>query len=186
MSWICDLCSTNNEDDTSVCFVCGTPRSKESYAASRIRKRERIYNMVGDFLVRKVYLGLLIALLCLILIFFVGSLIGILTGGVLDHFFEGAQSLFNKISSNFMNSIPVLENNFSGIGQRIVGNLQLQPFFSELFDRGRGAFELFMGRIRLLADFSDKTNLFVVLWNNVVENVKLMIDVLQELAVRVG
>ena len=38
MSWICEICSSFNEDSITECFVCGQARSKESI---RLEKRER-------------------------------------------------------------------------------------------------------------------------------------------------
>ena len=43
MSWICDYCSTANEDHDTECFVCGRERSKESIMeAKRAAREERM------------------------------------------------------------------------------------------------------------------------------------------------
>lgn len=41
MSWICDICSSANEDSTTECFVCGQARSRESILLERRERRER-------------------------------------------------------------------------------------------------------------------------------------------------
>lgn len=40
MSWICEVCSTNNDEKDIECFVCGTARSEASIREGRIRARE--------------------------------------------------------------------------------------------------------------------------------------------------
>ncbi len=40
MSWICDYCSTSNEDSSTECFVCGESRSEASLREARARLHE--------------------------------------------------------------------------------------------------------------------------------------------------
>lgn len=41
MSWICEYCSTTNENRDKKCFVCGTERSKESIQEAKRAVREK-------------------------------------------------------------------------------------------------------------------------------------------------
>lgn len=42
MSWVCEYCSTSNDDHDTVCFVCGQERSMDSIReAKRIEAAER-------------------------------------------------------------------------------------------------------------------------------------------------
>lgn len=52
MAWICDNCSTANEDSQKVCFVCDTPRSEASILAEKERERaekERLIRAKVDY-----------------------------------------------------------------------------------------------------------------------------------------
>lgn len=49
MSWICDICSSANEDSMTECFVCGQARSVESIRLERRERRGRaIKNVFKD------------------------------------------------------------------------------------------------------------------------------------------
>lgn len=41
MGWICEICSTANEDTTTECFVCGQARSRESIREARSEERRK-------------------------------------------------------------------------------------------------------------------------------------------------
>lgn len=46
MSWICEICSSANEDFSRECFVCGQVRARESFIAGRRERREKTTNTV--------------------------------------------------------------------------------------------------------------------------------------------
>ncbi len=47
MSWICEYCSTYNEDSVSECFVCGQARSEASLREAKRRQKEEREERVG-------------------------------------------------------------------------------------------------------------------------------------------
>ena len=48
MSWICDYCSTANEDRDTECFVCCRERSKESIRAAKRAAREERTKRINE------------------------------------------------------------------------------------------------------------------------------------------
>ena len=48
MSWICDYCSTANEDRDKECFVCGRERSKESIREAKRAAREERTKRINE------------------------------------------------------------------------------------------------------------------------------------------
>lgn len=74
MSWVCDFCSTCNEEKTLECFVCGQPRSAESIHEEKKRRKAdgfiRFNNFICDVVLpnlKVVFVGI-IALASIIII----------------------------------------------------------------------------------------------------------------------
>lgn len=47
MSWICDYCSTANDEELRECFVCGVARSAESIREAKRRLREEHFKKIS-------------------------------------------------------------------------------------------------------------------------------------------
>lgn len=55
MSWVCDFCSTCNEEKTLECFVCGQPRSAESIREGKERLKAERFVRFNKFIFDVVY-----------------------------------------------------------------------------------------------------------------------------------
>ena len=80
VSWICDECSSNNDDDTLECFVCGARRSQASLREAARRRRREKCNAVGEVLTAKVFPALWIAALSAAALVVLGVILCVVTG----------------------------------------------------------------------------------------------------------
>jgi len=83
VSWICEECSSNNDDDSMECFVCGAHRSRASLREAARRKREQRRDAVGAVLCTKVFTGLKIAALSAAALLVIGLILCVVTGRAL-------------------------------------------------------------------------------------------------------
>jgi len=83
LSWVCDTCSCNNDDESLECFVCGSHRSEASIREARARQREKKFNEFSDFLYTKVFLGIKISTIVVGVVLIIGCIIKIFQGSIL-------------------------------------------------------------------------------------------------------
>lgn len=57
MSWVCEYCSSANEESRTDCFVCGNPRSAASIRAAKRETRKKHAERAGRRLWRSVNVG---------------------------------------------------------------------------------------------------------------------------------
>ena len=57
MSWVCEYCSSANEESRTDCFVCGNPRSAASIRAAKRETRKKHAERAGRRLWRSVNIG---------------------------------------------------------------------------------------------------------------------------------
>ena len=80
MSWICDECSSNNDDDAGECFVCGAPRSRASVREAARRRRQETSDAVGSVLCSRVFPVLGIAAVSAAALLVIGLIVCVITG----------------------------------------------------------------------------------------------------------
>lgn len=163
MSWICENCSSVNESDASVCFVCGTERSKESYLQEKREQRAARFNAIGDFLIKKVYLGIEIALIAVAVILFAALIIAIFTG-VYKGFGERLSAWGALVWQNMSSVIPArIGQNAVQMGKTIAENCALLPPFFAVLAQTVSANAAISEEWLALFDFSQKTAVFSAL-----------------------
>ena len=173
MSWICDYCSTTNEDHNTECFVCGKSRSKESIReAKRIAREERSRTVNAEIYQKTTRAGKIvcfssIALFCAITLIlitlkmrndFVGDLIysGI---AVIENFGQNFAFLFgvNFVSifkHIFHFSLNNLFTNCGVICLYVAGNIQgtFGTVITELFVNKSIKYEILFQKIIIIMD----------------------------------
>ncbi len=100
MSWVCDNCSCNNDDEANECFVCGERRSAESIRLARIKAFEKKREAFNDILYNKVsFIGKLwmiaAGVLCIVL-----CIIKIVQGTLLSDFEGNFRNILDIAKSN--------------------------------------------------------------------------------------
>lgn len=154
MSWICENCSTVNEDSMSLCFVCGTKRSEEQILeAKRIVREEKtnrvntiIYNVVT--ITGKVLFFSSIALFSVVLLIVLflrmrnGELDDLIQNGI-DIFFNGAENFellfcvnFDTVMEHFGKvHLSSISENFEEIWSRNTDilSMKFESIITELF-----------------------------------------------------
>ena len=82
LSWVCDTCSCNNDDDVLECFVCGSHRSKASIREAARRRREKKMNALADMLYSKVFRSIKIGTVVVGALFIIAFVIRIVQGNL--------------------------------------------------------------------------------------------------------
>lgn len=115
---MCSYCSSNNEDSTDICFVCGSSRTKEEIRIKKIEKRKEVEKNI----IANIYNILRIIFIISAVVCFVGVLL-ILTDMILNH---DAQFFWNNflriIESMRMNIELYLFDNFKSIFSKTENN----------------------------------------------------------------
>lgn len=167
MSWLCEICSTINEDDNTECFVCGHERSKESYREARRAKRQVIYNMIGNFLISKVFLGIKILLICLSVMLFAGALISIIANDVYESFPGNALRVWdhicNNVGVNFIDRTKIL---MACVAIKIQVNTNCLPIFEIISANVASALTLQQSIMIQIADITKQVEFFKMLSEN--------------------
>lgn len=131
MNWICDYCSTSNENEIKECFVCGRSRSEASILESRRKQREHEIEKINSYLYRTIfsrikYIFLTLIIVSVILISILGTILVvnetidepvIIASKLLDYIYKNA---IKKISDN---SLFVFDNIISTINSDFQHNL---------------------------------------------------------------
>ena len=63
MAWICEACSSNNEDRSRECFVCGTRRSMRAIRRAKREARHRKFIDVSAGIIKGVLIGATVQLI---------------------------------------------------------------------------------------------------------------------------
>ena len=104
MSWICDYCSTANEDHDTECFVCGRERSMESIReATRIAREERT-KRINEIIYKSATITGKVLCFSSIVLFSVIALIVLflkMQSGSLGDLFDIGIVIFENIGENF-------------------------------------------------------------------------------------
>lgn len=95
MSWVCDNCSCNNDDEVNECFVCGTARSAESIRLARIKAIEKKREAFNDILYSRTSLAGELLMITASAMFIVACIIKIVQGSLI---FDLENSLHNILS----------------------------------------------------------------------------------------
>ena len=82
MSWVCDTCSCNNDDDVLECFVCGSHRSEASIREAKRHLREKKMNDFAEMLYSKVFGNIKIATIVVGALFIVACIFRIVQGNL--------------------------------------------------------------------------------------------------------
>lgn len=103
MSWICEICSSANEDYCRECFVCGQVRSKESFRKERRNKREKslsaVFNKtdrVAGIALKTIFIVALVLCIAVLTCIVIKKIVNGNFGGVWENF----QILISKCSYN--------------------------------------------------------------------------------------
>ena len=142
MSWICDICSSANEDSTTECFVCGQARSRESILLERRERRERktkkIFTSVdksSNIILKTIFILATVLSATLISILIIKKAINGELGDIIEclialgnNCVSSFTELFLQIGNvfesyfgeNFLNTFDNLAVVFSGAGQQFV------------------------------------------------------------------
>ena len=83
MSWICDYCSSNNDEETRVCFVCGCCRSAASIREARRKAKQKKIREFANWLYNKVFFAIKIAVISVVALFIIGLIIRIVQGDLI-------------------------------------------------------------------------------------------------------
>lgn len=86
LSWLCDNCSCNNDDEVNECFVCGEHRSAESIRLARIRAIEKKRDAFNEQLYNKTTFISKLLLIVVGVLFVIGGIIKIAQGTILVDF----------------------------------------------------------------------------------------------------
>ncbi len=148
MSWICENCSSVNEDDSdTVCFVCGEERTKKSVrkeakakreikrrvaSAKRGIKRTARASSLSDILATKVYLAFEIILIILGVAVFTGGLISVFAGDAYKYFTENAEFMIARLAQGWQSLADGCMTVLSYMGARIRESLTAPPVLTAL------------------------------------------------------
>ena len=115
MSWICDYCSTLNDDSVTECFVCETPRSKESIREAKRAEREERSKRINIILYNSTTVTGKVLCFSSIVLFSVIALIILflkMKNGLLNDTVHVGISMMEKMWGNFR---PIFEVNLGAI-----------------------------------------------------------------------
>lgn len=108
MSWVCDVCSTDNDDESLECFVCGAPRSEASIKEGKDKKTKEKFGKVSDFLSTKAWLWIKIALAVIAIAFLIAMIVKIARG-----------KLFIDAERNFTEMAPMVEARLDSVPESV-------------------------------------------------------------------
>ena len=104
MSWICEYCSTVNDEDCIQCFVCEKERSKESIeAANQIKREERIRRINTTIYTSTSILGRILCISSIVLFSIVAlvALIFKMKNGAIGDIVSSSISIIENVGKNF-------------------------------------------------------------------------------------
>ena len=99
MSWVCDTCSCNNDDDVLECFVCGSHRSEASIREAERRLREKKMDDFAETLYSKVFGSIKIATIVIGALFIVACIIRIVQGNLFADLEINTKAIINTSSA---------------------------------------------------------------------------------------
>lgn len=138
MSWICEVCSTSNDEKEIECFVCGTARSEASIREGKIRAREEKIRKLEDGIYNKGMFVLKLGLISTVALIVVAIIIKVAQG-----------TLFTDFEENGGFFISTLINNSSGFADAVI------RFFSTIILTDKSEFfELYFSSINRSELFS--------------------------------
>ena len=118
MSWVCEVCSTNNDDDVKECFICGCERSAASIREGKRKAREarldKISSVLCDDVLRGIKIGTMVAGALILL----ACIIKIATGRLFADLEVNISGLFGSIPNRF--SLFVSDLRSIKISQRLL------------------------------------------------------------------
>lgn len=106
MSWVCDICSCNNDDESMECFVCGTHRSAESIRHGKIRMREKRREAFQEQLCNKTTFASKLLMIVVGVIFIIGCIIKIVQKTILVDFEDNFLALITTAKENILDYDP--------------------------------------------------------------------------------
>ena len=98
MSWVCDTCSCNNDDDVLECFVCGSHRSEASIREAERRLREKKMDDFSEMLYSKVFGSIKIGTIVVGTLFVVVCIFRILQGNLFTDLEVNTNAIINTSS----------------------------------------------------------------------------------------
>ena len=173
MSWICDYCSTANEDRDTECFVCGRERSKESIREAKRAAREERTKRINEVVYKSttitgkvmcfssIVLFSVIALIVLYLKMQSGSLGDLVYTGIAiaENIGENFKLLFNinveAIATQLLDSpLKNIGSNYEAIRLYALNTIQNngECIITELFVNRSVKYETFSQKFILLKD----------------------------------
>ena len=116
MSWVCDTCSCNNEDDALECSICGETRSMASIREGKRREREKRLEEISSFVYDKLFFGIKLATMILGVLVLLAFIIKIASGSLFFDLKVNFDMLFGLILQNIRLFFTRLNSvNFFGI-----------------------------------------------------------------------
>lgn len=173
MSWICDYCSTANEDRDTECFVCGRERSKESIREAKRAAREERTKRINEVIYKSTTITgkvlcfstiVLFSVIALIVLYFKmqsGSLGDLVYTGIaiVENIGENFKLLFNvnveSIAEQLLDSpLKNIGTNYEIMRSHAINTLQNngECIITELFVNRSVKYETFAQKFVLLKD----------------------------------
>ncbi len=174
MSWVCEYCSTSNDDHDTVCFVCGKERSVESIReAKRIAAEEKSEHICEitykcATLVGKIFFILTIVLFSVMILVL---LFQKMRSGTLDDVLSNGIVLGENIAENFK---LIYSENISSIMVQI-GN-------SPVYNVSNNAKAMWSS---MIDDFNSLFESILTLVNNIGKNISIVIQNIEDVVQKV-
>ena len=163
MSWVCDMCSTDNDDADEICFVCGARRSAESIKREREEKRaerlEKLRQIIlnrGMLIMKIVFFSAGIVCLAMVIALIIYGIVV----SRMDGFFKTTTDLLKRfgavLSNVFLSSFPALFRRSGEVWPGVFesaaafGSAAAHRFTSVFFVMFKGFFSRLGGHIALL------------------------------------
>lgn len=115
MAWVCETCSSNNSDNTNVCFVCGEHRSMSAIRRERRERRRRFTEQFIKHATRGIQIGAtvqMIAAACLLGVAVIVLMIMQIrrgeSAGILLATIRVLQYAWGNVTAVFVHNLPAL------------------------------------------------------------------------------